>query len=152
MLFRSALTWDGQDMSVTGNYLNDLGISEDDEIYSKIKARDIQDLYKNINWDFSSTISDGTTDAEGTDELWIPSVAEIYSLVGGGDISTITGTWSTEIKNNLEFYDSTNSGKLYWFRSPFTNSWAVYVFNANTPGAVSVDKDYKIRPMFLLEV
>ena len=146
-----ALDADGQDMTVTGNYLEDIGIDENNAIYKQIKARDIQDLYKNICWDDNSNISDGTTTAIGSDKLWIPSVAEIYSLVGGGDLSTISNSWTTEIQESIKFYDSTNSAQWYWSRSYWeTDTGMVYSgFSGMTMGYPG--DDYAVRPMFILE-
>ena len=148
-----ALTWDGEDMTVTGNYLNDLGITENNAVYKKIQAREVSDLYKNINWyDYEATMSDGTTDVEGADRLWIPSVAEIYSLVGGGDISTVTSSdkWSTEIKENLRFY-GTNSW-YYWLRSPeVSGGWVYYVGDKGGLYTYDVAYDFAVRPAFILE-
>ena len=143
-----ALAWDGLGYNGSiGNYLNDIGITEDNAVYSKIIARDVQDLYKNINWDGNVTISDGTTTTTGSDKLWIPSVAEIYSLVGGGDISNITSDWS-EYYNKLAWNE-----KKYTLRSPgnlVTRHFAVDE-NGNCSQNQYVDYSCGVRPMFILE-
>ena len=148
-----ALTWDGQDMTVTGNYLNELGITENNAVYKKIQAREVSDLYKKINWDANTKISDGSTTVTGADKLWLLSVAEMYSLLGGGDVSTITASdkWSTEIKEKIEW--SYGDG-AFWLRSPkLDESTQVYLgwLGEGRSYYVGYYNPFSVRPAFILE-
>ncbi|MBO5022636.1 MAG: hypothetical protein J6C53_04110, partial [Clostridia bacterium] len=89
---------------LNGEYKTFLNLT-DDATYNAITAREITDLHTDIGWATSSTSIGagnqwsppaGTTQyatydttpksTEGADKLWLMSVAEVYTLLGGGTI------------------------------------------------------------------
>ena len=109
----------------------------------------MESLYININWNGSTTISNGTPDSTtGSDKLWTPSIAEIYSLLGGGDLVNISGDWSS-INNKIQWTGN------YWLRTPerSTDYYGCIITRAGeTDFAAYSNTSQFVRPMFVLEV
>ena len=141
------------------SFMKKLSISTEDNIYTKIQGIPISDLYKEINWQLfdQGQVTDGTTTSTGSDKFWLPSVKEMYTLVGGGSVS------NNIIANDafVEFADlfmwrsseSDEYGVSYWSRSPWPEctDTAFYLStddrDLNTYG---VDHEFYVRPMFCL--
>ena len=148
---------------LNGDYITELNLTND-ATYNAITAREITDLHTDIGWALGNVGGGqqyappaGTTQyatydttpksTEGADKLWLMSVKEIYTMVGGGELNadgTIPSSWST-------YYDNLiwNEGH-YWLRSPNPH---------NSNGAFGVDLDgvwnndfvgstYAVRPAF----
>ncbi len=139
--FESTGTYNDYSTSTVRDYLNGEYITElnltDDATYNAITAREITDLHTDIGWATSSSSTGagnqwsppaGTTKyatydttpktTEGADKLWLMSVAEIYTMVGGGTIGadgTIPSNWSTYYDNLIW------NEEYYWLRSPDPN-------------------------------
>ncbi len=157
-----------------GGYIKSLNISATDEVYSKIKARDIQDLYVNIGWavDENELGGDGSilpegviegvpytieTTAVGEDKLWLMSIEEIFTLVGGGSLNldgTIPDDWYEYIEKLIWKSGSTDDiGVEYWLRSPAI-AYASHIYEIYENGEWSYDSYYAslaVRPAFNLE-
>ncbi|MBO5021976.1 MAG: hypothetical protein J6C53_00645, partial [Clostridia bacterium] len=89
---------------LNGDYKTFLNLT-DDATYNAITAREISDLYTDMAWrtDDNYQVEDISlpSGATGADKLWLMSVAEVYTLLGGGTIGadgTIASSWSTEVK------------------------------------------------------
>jgi hypothetical protein len=164
-----ALDWEGNpDDTDNGSFLTDFNISESDAVYSAIVARDMESLYTDIGW-ASGTIKygqqysppAGTTQyatydttpktSAGADKLWLMSVAEIYTMVGGGTIGadgTIPQNWSTYYDNLIW------NEEYYWLRSPDpSDSYGAFaVFDGGAWGIGRVFfTNYAVRPAFNIE-
>ena len=59
---------------LNGDYITDLNLAND-ELYAKITAREISDLYSDISFD--GEIIDVPSGVTGSDKLWLPSLVEL---------------------------------------------------------------------------
>ncbi len=134
---------------LNGDYITYLGLAND-ATYQAITAREISDMYTDMAWrvDDANQVEDLTTSVTGADKLWLMSVAEIYTLVGGGTITDnkIDTDWSTYYDNliwNEEFY---------WLRSPDPDGsgGAFRVYDDGGWNRSDVDLTYAVRPAFNL--
>ncbi len=149
----------------TGYIQKVLGITASDEIYSAIDAREISDLYTEIGWATGNVGGSGsyappagttqyapysiTPSATGSDKLWLMSVKEIYTMVGGGTLTngTIPSSWASDLRTKLVWND-----EFYWLRSPFP-SHAGNAFSVGDDGDCYhdlVDFTIAVRPAFNL--
>ncbi len=148
-----------------GDYLTELNLTND-VTYKAITPRSITDLHIDIGWATGNIGGGqqyappaGTTqnapydtipgDATGSDSLWLMSVKEIYTLVGGGTLTngTIPSDWSTYYDNLIW------NEEYYWLRSPRPGSRSS-AFLVNASGRCSNDlleEVYALRPAFNLE-
>ncbi len=152
---------------LNGEYITELNLTND-ATYNAITAREITDLHTDIGWaTVSSSIGAGnqwsppagTTQyatydttpksTEGADKLWLMSVKEIYTMVGGGTIGadgTIPSNWSTYCDNLIW------NEEYYWLRSPRPHD-SDYAFAVNDLGdwySTSVYSTRAVRPAFNL--
>ncbi len=150
-------------------------------VWNKISQRTIGDLHNDIGWALSydgttvpneggeatyapptgtkpNGIYDTTYTTSTSDKLWLMSVKEIYTLVGGGRVidNTIPYTWSEEVRENLIWRQNSTStedyGEYYWLRSPNPGN-SDYAFGVDNYGAWSDDYvgyAYAVRPAFNL--
>ncbi|MBO5022033.1 MAG: hypothetical protein J6C53_00935 [Clostridia bacterium] len=165
---------------LNGDYITALNLAND-ATYNAITAREITDLHTDIGWAYSS---DGTTvpneggddayapptgtkpnatyntsveGATGADKLWLMSVKEIYTLVGGGALGangTIPYDWSAYYDNLIWRRNSTDEyGVYYWLRSPYPGNsfYAFSVRNNGAWGGHGVALTRAVRPAFNLE-
>ncbi len=136
---------------LNGDYITALNLAND-ATYNAISAREISDLYNDMAWriDDNYQVEDISlpSGALGADKLWIMSVAEIYTLVGGGTITdgTISSNWST-YRNNLIW-----DGAFYWLRSlyPYSPDVAFYINHNGVWVNGSVNVPVAVRPAFNL--
>ncbi len=164
-----ALDYNGNvDNTDNGSFLADFNISEDDAIYKAIKAREITDLHTDIGWATGNVGGGqqyappaGTTQyatydttpktSVGADKLWLMSVAEIYTMVGGGELNadgTIPSDWSTYYDNSIWWNDG-----YYWLRSPAPD-YSVSAFlvgDGSGWGYNHISNRYAVRPAFNIE-
>ncbi len=163
-----ALDYNGNvDNTNNGCFLADFNIAEDDAIYKAITAREITDLHTDIGWALrnvgggqqyappAGTTTNATYDTtpkttQGADKLWLMSVKEIYTMVGGGTIGadgTIPQDWSQYL-NNLMWVDDAG----YWLRSPNPHGSgnAFYVDDNGDWSSNSVVRTSAVRPAFNL--
>ncbi len=143
---------------LNGDYVTKLGLS-DDSTYNAIAERSVANMYSDIGWNIYSNDSSYaenavysiTTSNTESDKLWLMSVAEVYTLLGGGTItdSTISTTWSTDITNGCN-WDMDNTSDYYWLRSPYPNNsfGAILVGNDGTGTFGSVVFANAVRPAF----
>ena len=164
---------------LNGDYITALNLAND-ATYNAITAREITDLHTDIGWAYSS---DGTTvpneggddayapptgtkpnatyntsveGATGADKLWLMSVKEIYTLVGGGALGangTIPYDWSAYYDNLIWRRNSTDEyGVYYWLRSPDPDLsyGAFYVSDSGDWDGSDVSVTYAVRPAFNL--
>ncbi|MBO5021977.1 MAG: hypothetical protein J6C53_00650, partial [Clostridia bacterium] len=87
-------------------------------------------------------------------KLWLMSVAEVYTLLGGGTIGadgTIASSWSTEVKAGCN-WDADNTSDYYWLRSPdsFLSYGAFGVHDSGGWNSYRVDVNRAVRPAFNL--
>ncbi len=129
-----------------GEYLTELNL-ENDVVYSSITPRDMQNLYANIGWNSADgTIYSINTTSTLCDKLWLMSVAEIYTMVGGGIMTDniVPSTWDTTIQTNVAW------GSRYWLRS--TNTWMPnYITGSGEFDRETSDCTFSLRPAFNLE-
>ncbi len=160
-----------------GQYLIDLNLAND-ATYQSISARSISDLYKDIGWvTDSSTIGAGyqysppagatylsmydiSTNETGSDKLWLMSVKELYTMVGGGTISsdgTIPYTWGNEIESKCFFglgiEGYTFNSSSYFLRTPESDyEHGAIILYGGTGGwhndFYSVSWECAVRPAF----
>ncbi len=154
----------------SGGYIYDiLGITvpETNKIYSEIDARDMTSLYTDIVWNYNtdnSPVNDNyarnemytiTTSEKGSDKLWLMSVKEVYTLLGGGIIGsdgTIPSTWSQDVKDGCD-WDTDNTSDYYWLRSPIPDYGSFITFQIASDGNFFVDDvsyESAVRPAFNL--
>ncbi|MBO5021964.1 MAG: leucine-rich repeat domain-containing protein, partial [Clostridia bacterium] len=93
---------------------------------------------------------------EGADKLWLMSVAEVYTLLGGGTIGadgTIASSWSTEVRAGCN-WDADNTSDYYWLRSPNPrySDRAFGVLSSGGCGYYGVGSTCAVRPAFNLEL
>ncbi len=145
---------------LNGDYKTLLNLAND-TTYKAITPRSMTSLYTDIGWNYyrgnsnyaeNEVYSITTTNTE-SDKLWLMSIAEVYSMVGGGEITngTISDDWSS-VMANID-WSSEESADMFWLRSPdATASFRVYY--------VESDGDFlgrpygtlmSIRPAFNLE-
>ena len=101
---------------INGDFLAELGITEDNEIYSKIQARSMSDLYTDINWNSSiNAISSGATTETGSDKMWLPSLKELFTMAGGGTLvdGRLSDNWYGCWEYGMLWNDT-----CYWLRTP----------------------------------
>ncbi len=164
-----ALDYNGNvDNTDNGSFLADFNIAEDDAVYSAITAREITDLHNDIGWATSNIGGGqqyappaGTTEyatydttpktSVGADKLWLMSVKEIYTMVGGGEFNAdgvIPQDWS-QYSNNLIWIND----DVYWLRSPAP--FASYsVFDISYDGCCysgACGYAHSVRPAFNIE-
>ena len=143
---------------LNGDYKTFLNLT-DDATYNAITAREISDLYTDMAWrrDDKYQVEDISlpSGATGADKLWLMSVAEVYTLLGGGTIGadgTIASSWSTEVKAGCN-WDADNTSDYYWLRSPYPG-YSSNAFNVDRRGGwgnTSVGLARAVRPAFNLE-
>ncbi|MBO5022458.1 MAG: hypothetical protein J6C53_03165, partial [Clostridia bacterium] len=146
---------------LNGDYKTFLSLT-DDATYNAIAERSVADMYTDIGWNVdqenssyaeNAVYSISTTNSE-SDKLWLMSVAEVYTLLGGGTITdgTISYTWSTDVKNGCN-WDADSYDDLYWLRSPYPDDSSVAFF-VEDDGYWNLPPDPltpAIRPAFNLE-
>lgn len=110
---------------LNGDYITKLNLAND-ETYNAITERSVADMYTNIGWNYAGWNSNyaknavyslPTTNTE-SDKLWLMSVAEVYTLLGGGTITngTISGDWSSVMVATN--WDADSFRDDYLLRSP----------------------------------
>ncbi len=143
---------------LNGDYITDLNLAND-ATYNAITAREISDLYTDMAWrtDDNYQVEDCTlpSGATGADKLWLMSVAEVYTLIGGETIidDTISGNaWSENVvRPNIDWsadiYDD-----YYFLRTPYPGSGSLALFiDEGAPNDDSVSTSLAVRPAFNLE-
>ena len=142
---------------LNGDYKTFLSLT-DDSIYNAITAREISDLYTDMAWrtDDKYQVEDISlpSGATGADKLWLMSVAEVYTLLGGGTIGadgTIASSWSTEVKAGCN-WDADNTSDYYWLRSsnPYDSYGAFRVGRNGDWNVYRVAYAHAVRPAFNL--
>ncbi len=127
-------------------------------VWNKIQARSINDLHDDIGWNYYGNDSAYATNAiydttpttsstSKTDKLWLMSVKEVYTLLGGGRVinNTIPTDWSSVMENTAWDY-------YYWLRSPYPYG-SDYAFRVDDGGDWDYDgvgSGYAVRPAFNL--
>ena len=155
----NASTSDGNDYATSdireylkGDYVTALNLAND-ETYKAIDPRSASELYQNMAWrtDDANQIENcslptGTYDTT-EDSLWLMSVAEIYTLVGGGTIthSTIDFNWE-------DYWNELAWDYSYWLRTPypFIDFGVVAVEFEGYCNGFAVVTSYALRPAFNL--
>ena len=146
---------------LNGDYKTFLSLT-DDATYNAIAERSVADMYTDIGWNVyqgnssyaeNAVYSISTTNSE-SDKLWLMSVAEVYTLLGGGTIGadgTIASSWSTEVKAGCN-WDADNTSDYYWLRSPGPDDsdGAFDVHNLGNWSCNRVDLTFAVRPAFNL--
>ena len=142
---------------LNGDYITALNLAND-TTYNAIAERSVADMYTDIGWNWyqrnssyaeNAVYSITTTNTE-SDKLWLMSVAEIYTLVGGGTIGadgTISDDWST-------YYDNLIWNEFpYWLRSPDPtySNLAFYIHPEGNCYYNIVTDTWAVRPAFNLE-
>ncbi len=147
---------------LNGDYKTFLNLTND-ATYNAIAERTVADMYTDIGWNHGGHNSSYapvevyslTTSNTESDKLWLMSVVEVYTLLGGGAISadgTISATWTSVMAGTN--WDADNTSDYYWLRSP-------YPLNSTTAFYVSNDGDHKyfnigfpraVRPAFNLNL
>ena len=147
---------------LNGDYKTFLNLT-DDATYNEITERSVADMYTDIGWDVASGYNSSyaknavysiTTSNTESDKLWLMSVAEVYTLLGGGTITdgNLSNDWSSVMA--LTDWDADNSSDdYYWLRSPRPVGFGDAFF-VNYNGGCSyncVDFTRAVRPAFNLE-
>ena len=148
---------------LNGDYITILNLAKD-ATYNVIAERSVADMYTDIGWNYGGVNSDYaancvysiTTSNTESDKLWLMSVAEVYTLLGGGIITdgTIPSSWSTDIIKCCN-WDVDNTSEMYFLRSPYSNNlsvaFAVGGSGRCAPGAVD-SSIATVRPAFNLNL
>ncbi len=141
---------------LNGDYKTFLSLT-DDATYNAITAREISDLYTDMAWriDDNYQVEDISlpSGATGADKLWLMSVAEVYTLLGGGTISSdgiISEDWSSVMAGCN--WDADNTSDYFWLRSPnpYDSGSAFNVYHDGDWTFDLVDCTYAVRPAFNL--
>lgn len=148
---------------IANEYLEELAISANDTIYSAITKRTMSDLYTNIGWNYNKENSDYdenavysiTTSNTESDKLWLMSVAEIYTMLGGGYINTnatIPTDWSS-VSSNLDWDTNSLNTDRYWLRSanPYYSEESMHITAKGIWGTAYIESLYVVRPAFNIE-
>ncbi len=142
---------------LNGDYITTLNLTND-ATYNAISAREISDLYTDMAWriDDNYQVEDISppSGASGADRLWLMSVKEIYTLLGGeaiGSNGIIPYDWS-DIMENLD-WDTDSYDDEYWLRSldPYSSDFAFRVTGNGDWGNDDVAGTFAVRPAFNLE-
>ncbi len=146
---------------LNGDYITTLNLAND-ATYNAIAERSVADMYKDIGWNLyqgnssyaeNAVYSITTTNTE-SDKLWLMSVAEVYTLLGGGAISPdgiISDDWSS-VRAGCN-WDAKSISDDYWLRSPasYDSLSAFYVYSTGAWSYNDVDGPCAVRPAFNFE-
>ena len=140
------------------SFIGDLKIATTDDIYKNILARSISDLSVDAVWSEGPISNAEYSIKSGNDKIWLPSVKELYTMVGGGTFNGngFSSQLPQEVYKNLMWYadiSDDTSGICYYLRSPnLNNSALVYAWDFHGPfySGAYASTGYAFRPMFCL--
>ena len=143
-------TYINSETSDATSLIGTLNISTTNTIYQKIFKRTVANLAVDSSWDSSTgeIVDSEYSSVTGADKFWIPSVKEIYTMIGGENVTNVI---SQSAKNSDLIW---GTGTMYLLRTPTTvNDFSdVYMVlhDGGFMGLGGADCFTGIRPMFCL--